>query len=103
MSEESIQREDFELLFDKAVKYAREHRDELEKKTNNEQRLNFYSLYKQATVGNCNTDRPGGLFNWERKAMWDAWDQLKYKFIKNPKKMYVDYLTNFMPDWNTSS
>ena len=82
MSEESMQREDFELLFEKAVKYARENKEELEKKTNNEQRLNFYALFKQATVGNCNTERPGGLFNWERKSMWDAWDELKYKFIK---------------------
>jgi diazepam-binding inhibitor (GABA receptor modulator, acyl-CoA-binding protein) len=103
MSEESMQREDLELLFDKAVKYARDEKDTISSKVTNEQKLNFYALYKQATVGDCNTERPGGLFNWERKSMWDSWNELKFKFIKNPKKMYVDYLTSIMSDWNTSA
>ncbi|XP_043965946.1 acyl-CoA-binding protein-like [Gambusia affinis] len=36
----------------------------------------LYGLYKQATVGDVNTERPG-MFDFTGKAKWDAW---------NPKK-----------------
>ncbi|CAO2838106.1 unnamed protein product [Amaranthus hypochondriacus] len=38
----------------------------------NEDLLILYGLYKQATVGDVNTDRPG-LFDPKGKAKWDAW------------------------------
>ncbi|MBA0687677.1 hypothetical protein Goari_015191, partial [Gossypium aridum] len=34
--------------------------------------LILYGLYKQATVGPVNTDRPG-MFNMREKYKWDAW------------------------------
>lgn len=53
----------------------------------------------KSTVGDCNIERPGGLFNWERKKMWDEWEKLKEKDIKNPKQMYTDYLTCIRDNW----
>ena len=41
--------------------------------------LQLYSLFKQATVGDVNTDRPGGMLNIKEKAKWDAWEKLKGK------------------------
>ncbi|KAM8716975.1 hypothetical protein ACLKA7_003789 [Drosophila subpalustris] len=38
--------------------------------------LELYSLYKQAKVGDCNTDKPGFL-DFKGKAKWEAWNQLK--------------------------
>ncbi|KAH8298228.1 hypothetical protein KR018_011410, partial [Drosophila ironensis] len=38
--------------------------------------LELYSLYKQATVGDCNTDKPGFL-DFKGKAKWDAWNNRK--------------------------
>ncbi|OWA52158.1 putative acyl-CoA-binding protein [Hypsibius exemplaris] len=38
--------------------------------------LELYSLYKQATIGDVNTDRPGMLYLKE-KAKWDAWNGRK--------------------------
>ena len=38
----------------------------------NEEKLEFYGLFKQATVGDVNTDRPG-MFDMKGKAKWDAW------------------------------
>merc|ERR1712002_840993 len=36
--------------------------------------LKLYGLYKQATVGDCNTDRPGTFsMDFAGKAKWDAW------------------------------
>ncbi|KAH8281949.1 hypothetical protein KR054_004226 [Drosophila jambulina] len=38
--------------------------------------LELYSLYKQATVGDCNTDKPGFL-DFKGKAKWEAWNNRK--------------------------
>merc|ERR1712115_407926 len=36
----------------------------------------IYSLFKQATVGDINTDRPG-MLDFKGKAKWDAWNSKK--------------------------
>ena len=38
----------------------------------NDEKLEFYGLFKQATVGDVNTERPG-MFDMKGKAKWDAW------------------------------
>ena len=38
----------------------------------NEDKLEFYALFKQAKVGDTNTDRPG-MMDFKGKAKWDAW------------------------------
>ncbi|XP_001356518.2 acyl-CoA-binding protein [Drosophila miranda] len=38
--------------------------------------LELYSLFKQATVGDCNTDKPGFL-DFKGKAKWEAWNARK--------------------------
>ena len=42
------------------------------KQCTNDERLELYGWYKQATVGDCDTDRPG-MFDLKGKAKWDAW------------------------------
>ena len=46
--------------------------------TTNENKLILYGLYKQATVGNVNTSRPG-MFNMRDRAKWDAWKNVEGK------------------------
>ncbi|GCB74097.1 hypothetical protein scyTo_0003184 [Scyliorhinus torazame] len=41
----------------------------------NELMLKFYSYYKQATLGPCNTPRPG-FWDPIGKYKWDAWNSL---------------------------
>ncbi|TPX72909.1 hypothetical protein SpCBS45565_g00279 [Spizellomyces sp. 'palustris'] len=41
----------------------------------NEIMLQFYALYKIATVGSCNVPKPG-FFDFAGKAKWDAWASL---------------------------
>lgn len=84
-----------EMLFSDACLYVKEHIEGF----SDEQKVKLYALYKQSTVGDCNIERPGGLFNWERKKMWDEWEKLKEKDIKNPKQMYTDYLTCIRDNW----
>jgi acyl-CoA-binding protein len=35
------------------------------------------SLQLQGSLGDCNTERPGGFFNGTAKAQWDNWNALK--------------------------
>ena len=95
MSEESMQQEDFEIAFEKACKYVQNNT----KTFKEDQILKLYGLYKLATVGKCNTQKPG-LFQWQRQQMWQSWKDLESKDIKNPKQMYVDYLTEHYPNWS---
>lgn len=43
--------------------------------TSDETKLKFYALYKQATVGKCNTSQPWAIQVVER-AKWEAWNAL---------------------------
>ncbi|EES14605.1 acyl-CoA-binding protein [Sorghum bicolor] len=61
----------------------------LPESTSNENKLILYGLYKQATVGNVNTDRPG-IFYQKDRAKWDAWKAVEGK----PKEEAMnDYIT----------
>ena len=94
MTDESIVREDYEVEFDKASKFVQKNARVL----NEEHILKLYGLYKLSTIGKCNIERPG-MFQWKRQKMWDSWNDLESKDIKNPKQMYVDYLTGHFPTW----
>ena len=61
---------------------------------NDEQKLVVYSHYKQATIGDCNTTRPG-FFDMKGKAKWDAWDKLKGKSQDEAKQYYIDYVSKY--------
>ncbi|KAM9722776.1 acyl-CoA-binding domain-containing protein 7 isoform 2-T2 [Menidia menidia] len=64
----------------------------------NDELLILYGLYKQALVGDINTDRPGGL-DATGKAKWDAWDSRKgmskddamSTYVKHAKEMIGKY------------
>ena len=63
----------------------------------NEEKLKIYSLYKQATVGDCNIDKPG-MFNPTGRAKWNAWNDLKGKSSEDAKKDYVDFVKKYLPE-----
>ena len=95
--EESIVREQFEVDFEKASGFVRKNSNIIK----DEHKLKFYGLYKLSTVGECNTERPSGLFvSYQKQSMWDSWKDVSTKDIKNPKQMYVDFLTSILPNWN---
>ncbi|XP_020809259.1 acyl-CoA-binding protein homolog [Drosophila serrata] len=50
--------------------------------------LELYSLYKQATVGDCNTDKPGFL-DFKGKAKWEAWNNRKGLSNADAQTAYV--------------
>ena len=46
-------------------------------KPDNETLLQLYSLYKQGTEGDVNTDAPSNPFDFVGKAKYEAWSSLK--------------------------
>jgi diazepam-binding inhibitor (GABA receptor modulator, acyl-CoA-binding protein) len=70
--------------FESAVDRSRQ----LTKRPTNEELLQLYSLYKQATEGNVAGERPGG-FDFKAIAKYDAWSELKGKSKDQAMEEYV--------------
>ncbi|KAK6236529.1 hypothetical protein QUC31_020325 [Theobroma cacao] len=56
--------------------------------TKDADKLILYGLYKQATVGNVNTDRPG-IFSPTDRAKWDAWKAVEGKTKEEAMTEYI--------------
>ncbi|XP_076300492.1 acyl-CoA binding protein 1 [Lasioglossum baleicum] len=74
-------------LTDRFNKAAEEVKD-LSSQPSDANMLELYSLFKQATVGDCNTTRPG-MLDFKGKAKWDAWDQKKGMSQDAAKEQYI--------------
>lgn len=70
--------------FEKAVAQSKE----LTKRPSNEELLQLYALYKQATDGDVTSDRPGG-FDFKAIAKYDAWAEIKGKSKEDAMKDYI--------------
>ncbi|KAI0280259.1 acyl-CoA-binding protein [Russula aff. rugulosa BPL654] len=56
-----------------------------------EDQLFFYGYYKQATIGDVDTPRPG-MLDFTGKAKWDAWNSRKGESKEEAWKKYVEKL-----------
>lgn len=70
--------------FEKAVAQSKE----LTKRPSNEELLQLYALYKQATDGDVTGERPGG-FDFKAIAKFDAWAEVKGKTKEEAMKDYI--------------
>ncbi|KAL7749846.1 hypothetical protein RI367_004722 [Sorochytrium milnesiophthora] len=59
----------------------------------NDQLLELYALFKQGTVGDCNTSRPG-MLDLKGKAKWDAWNAKKGMSQTEAQQKYIDYVAS---------
>ena len=86
--------------FEKAVAYVRSL-PKGESTITQEQQLQFYANFKQATVGTCS--QHGGSQPWavqfEARAKWDAWNALGNKTADEAKADYVKLLDQTQPEW----
>ena len=62
----------------------------LTEKPSNEVLLQLYSLYKQASTGDVDTEPPSNPFDFVNKAKYDAWASLKGKTKQVAMQEYVD-------------
>ncbi|XP_053684858.1 acyl-CoA-binding protein homolog [Sabethes cyaneus] len=69
------------------------------KRPSDQELLELYALFKQATVGDNNTDKPG-LLDLKGKAKWQAWldrkgtsqDAAKEAYIKLVEELTAKYM-----------
>lgn len=62
----------------------------LAQRPDNETLLQLYSLYKQATEGDCNAEAPTNPFDFVAKAKHTAWEQLKGTIKEKAMQHYID-------------
>ncbi len=73
--------------FEQAVTRSKE----LTKRPTNEELLQLYALYKQATEGDVTGERPGG-FDFKGIAKYDSWADLKGKSKEQAMEEYVTFV-----------
>ena len=62
----------------------------LPEKPGNDVLLQLYSLYKQGSSGDVNSDPPSNPFDFVGKAKYDAWAALKGKSTEAAMQEYID-------------
>lgn len=61
----------------------------LSEKPSNEVLLQLYSLYKQGSIGDVNTEPPSNPFDFVNKAKYEAWAGLKGKTREDAMQEYI--------------
>lgn len=64
----------------------------LSDRPSNDTLLQLYSLYKQASEGDVNTDPPSNPFDFVAKAKYEAWAALKGKTNEQAMTDYVSLI-----------
>ncbi|HSZ25414.1 MAG TPA: acyl-CoA-binding protein [Cytophagaceae bacterium] len=57
---------------------------------NNENLLKLYSLFKQATEGDVNIEKPVNMFDFKGIAKYNAWEELKGLHKEVAMQQYID-------------
>jgi acyl-CoA-binding protein len=70
----------------------------LTKRPSNEELLELYALYKQATEGDVAGERPGG-FDFKAIAKYDAWADLKGKDADTAMQAYVQLVERLVQQY----
>ncbi|XP_075163444.1 acyl-CoA binding protein 6 [Haematobia irritans] len=78
----------FEEIVEKAKNFS--------KKPSQEEFLEFYGYYKQATAGDCTTDEPEDPI---RKAMWNAWKEKAGTSAEDAKAKYIEVYHKYAPKY----
>ena len=68
-------------------------------KVSDTDKLNFYSFYKQATVGPCNTPQPY-FYQIIERAKWNSWDAVKALTKEEAMQAYIDAMREVINNKN---
>jgi acyl-CoA-binding protein len=78
---------------------AAEKSRQLPSRPSNEELLTLYSLYKQATEGDIQGDRPGG-FDFKAIAKYDAWAKLKGMSQEDAEASYIKFVDDLVAKYS---
>lgn len=73
-------------IFEQAIEDSKN----LKSKPSNESLLQLYSLYKQATEGEVNTEPPSNPFDFVAKAKYEAWQNCKGMSKQTAEQEYIN-------------
>ncbi|KAF3425864.1 hypothetical protein E2986_12964 [Frieseomelitta varia] len=79
------------MSLDQKFEQAAEAVKTLTKRPTDEEFLELYALFKQASVGNINTSRPG-MLDLKGKAKWDAWKSKDGMSQNDAKEAYIKFV-----------
>jgi acyl-CoA-binding protein len=94
MADFNFESSDLQEVFNNAAS----HIQSLASKLSETQLLAFYSLYKQATCGSCNTPMPS-LYQIQAKRKWEAWKSLGNISKEIAMGRYINALGKLDPNW----
>jgi acyl-CoA-binding protein len=80
---------DLKTRFEEAVNYIQNAEGDFQ--PSNDMKLEFYALYKQATVGDVGGKRPG-MMDFVNRAKYDAWAEVKGTSSEDAMQQYIDKL-----------
>ncbi len=86
------------VQFTNAASYVKK----LKQSPNNDELLFLYKYYKQATLGDNNTPKPG-IFNFKNQAKWDAWNSVKGTNTHNSEVEYIKSVNNLIKKYGTTN
>ncbi|MDN5213916.1 acyl-CoA-binding protein [Fulvivirgaceae bacterium BMA12] len=76
------------MSVEESFKEAVDQSKRLTERPSNDILLKIYALYKQATVGDVNEERPGG-FDFKAIAKFNAWESMKGKSAEQAMLEYI--------------
>ncbi|CDK26240.1 unnamed protein product [Kuraishia capsulata CBS 1993] len=71
----------------------------LSKRPSDDELLKLYGLYKQATVGDNETTKPG-VFDFKGKYKWESWEGLKGTSQEDAEAQYIELATELIGKYN---
>lgn len=80
---------DLSARFEQAVADSKE----LSQRPDNATLLKLYALYKQASTGDAEGERPG-FADMVARAKWDAWNALKGQSAAEAMQAYIDLVAS---------
>lgn len=78
---------DLSARFQAAITHSRQ----LSERPSNSTLLEIYGLYKQATEGDIETDKPG-FSDLVGRAKWEAWNKLRGVSAEDAMQRYIDLI-----------
>lgn len=79
------------MSLDQKFEQATEVVKTLTKRPTDDEFLELYALFKQASIGNINTSRPG-MLDLKGKAKWDAWKSKDGMSQNDAKEAYIKFV-----------
>ncbi|GMM28632.1 long-chain fatty acid transporter [Martiniozyma asiatica (nom. inval.)] len=71
----------------------------LPSKPTDDELLQLYGLFKQATIGDNTTQKPG-VFDFKGKYKWESWDKLKGTSQQEAEEKYIELVDSLIAKYS---